>query len=142
MHATYSEVNILYLCSFAKKRKIKCSWATRNRNPVHLNKHPRFTFSLFLPVFSSRRSLGNVDLEPISLKGRSIKRYIVISVWHHLNQLIYNRIASVGPLKGPVSPLQALGRGRCRHRGLSLLLMPIDSHDMLLMRNVLTGKVR
>lgn len=90
-------------------------------------------FSPFLPALPCC-SLGKVDLEPISLKGRSIKRYIVISVCHHLNQLIYNRIASVGPLKGPRSPLPALGRGRCRDIGLSLLLLPIDSHDMFLMR--------
>lgn len=40
----------------------------------------------------------------------------------------------MGPLKGPRSPLPVLGWGRCRHIGLSLLLLPIDSHDMLLMR--------
>lgn len=102
----------------------------RDRKLLALNNVP---LSPFLPALRCC-SLGKVDLEPISLKGRSIKRYIVISLCHHLNQLIYNRIASVGPLKGPRSPLPALGQGRCRHIGLSLLLLPIDSHDMLLMR--------
>lgn len=112
----------------------RSSWAGRNWKMFALNSPP-FPFSLFpfLPALPCR-SLGKVDLEPISLKGRSIKRYIVISVCHHLNQLIYNGIASVGPLKGPCSPLPALGWGRCRRIGLSLLLLPIDRHDMLLMR--------
>lgn len=42
---------------------------------------------------------------------------------HPLNQLIYNRIRSVEPLKGPVLPLPAMGQKRCRHIWVSLLVM-------------------
>lgn len=95
---------------------------------------PLFTFfSLFLATLA-RHSLGKVDFEPIPLRGRSIERYITVSPWRHLNQLIYNRIASVGPFKGPVSLWPALGQRRCGYIGLSLPLLPIDSHDTLLMR--------
>lgn len=77
--------------------------------------HPLTPLRPLLSFFLLRflRSLGKADFQPIPLKGRSIKRYIVISPCRHLNQWIFNRTASVGPLKGPVSFWAALGQGRC-----------------------------
>lgn len=84
-----------------------------------------FLAFLFSSSFPSQ-SLREAGWEPISLRGRSIKRYIVIATHCPLNQLIYNRIRWLEPFRGGPSPhyLQRV-RKRCGNIEVSLSLIGV-----------------